>query len=351
MTPAAGLSNGPGQGGTAGKSRRRLFVNLLRFVVSFALLAYVIDHVRSDDPETFVRLLTQPKDWPLLVAAWLCCASALGVGFMRWYVLIRSLGLAITPLRTVRIGVFGFMLDFAALGAVGGDLVKAALLAREQHGRGIEAAASVVADRVVGLLMLLTATASILWWSRADLPAPLGVVSQIAGVAAVAAWTAIAAVFASVSLRLADEGRLSRLGTPGALLARVIEAARMYRRRPSVMVLACLLALTGLTLNVTGFYLLSRGLPAVGPTWAEHWRIVPPALLSGLIPLPADTLGVLDYAVSQLYVTVTQGRASESLGLLVVMAYRVVSIGVVMVGAVLYSLTPPALRPGEVSEG
>lgn len=318
--------------------RRRILVNALRFALSGAILAYVIGSVRSDDPETFTRLLSQPKDWSVLFVAWACCAAALGVGYMRWYVLIRGLGLQATPIGVVRIGVFAFMLDFAALGAAGGDLVKVVLLARQQRSRGIEAAATVVADRVVGLLMMTSTAALVLWWTRGDLPQALQVVAGFIGAAAVGAWLAVLALFAAISLRLADEPSLSRLGKVGFLLARVVEAARMYRRHPAVLLFACVLALTGLTLNVTGFYLLASGLPADGPTWAEHWRIVPPALLSGIIPLPADALGVLDYAVSQLYVAVTHGRASEGLGLLVVMSYRVVSIGVAAAGLVLYGL-------------
>jgi hypothetical protein len=320
--------------------RRRILVNALRFALSGAILAHVIEGVRSEDPETFARLLGQPKDWSLLCLAWACCATALGVGYMRWHVLIRGLGLRSTPTATLRIGVFAFMLDFAALGAAGGDLVKVVLLARQQHSsRGVEAAATVVADRVVGLLMMTSTAACVLWWNRSDLPQALQVIAGFIGSAAIGAWLAVAALFAALSLRLADESSLSRLGKIGFLLARLVEAARMYRRHPAVLLLACLLALTALTLNVTGFFLLAKGFPAVGPSWPEHWRIVPTALLSGLIPLPADALGVFDYAVSQLYVAATDGRASEGLGLLVVMSYRVVSIGVAAIGLVLYTVS------------
>lgn len=328
---------------------KRLFVNLLRFSLSAAILVYLITEVRRDDPQTFTLLLTAPKNWAALIAAWFCCALALGVGFVRWWVLIRGLGLRARLRDVVRIGVLGFMLDFAALGALGGDLVKAVLLAREQRERRVEAAATVVADRIVGLLMLLTVAAVMTLWTGAAAPEPLLLVGRGIALAAVGAWTGVAAAFAFVSFRWEQRVSLSRFGALGELFQRVVEATRIYRRNPSVLLLAALLALTTVSLNVTGFYLLSAGFPVDHPTWLEHWRIVPAALLSGIIPLPADTLGVLDYAMSYLYGAVTGGRVSESLGLLVMMSYRVVSIAVATAGLVIY-LSSGSGR-GELSSG
>ena len=65
--------------------------------------------------------------------------------------------------EALRIGFLGYLFNFAPLGIVGGDLLKAWLLARIQHGRRAEAVATVIVDRLVGLyLLFVVATAAIL---------------------------------------------------------------------------------------------------------------------------------------------------------------------------------------------
>ena len=49
----------------------------------------------------------------------------------------------------------GYLFNLAPMGVVGGDLLKAWLLAREQHGHRAESVASIVVDRLIGLYMLL----------------------------------------------------------------------------------------------------------------------------------------------------------------------------------------------------
>lgn len=320
----------------AAGSLKRPLVILLRLGVSATILVYLVTHVYRDDPETFGRLLREPKNWQMLLVGWMCCTLGLLVGFARWYVLTRGLGFALRLRDVLRIAMAGFTIDFGGLGAVGGDLFKAVMLGRVQSGRRVEAAASVIADRAIGLLMLLSVATVTLSWTAAQPSAALALVHRGIVLAAAAAWTGVAFAFAFVSFHWEARIDLSRFGTLGELFQRVIDAARMYRRRPTVLLAAAALALITLALNVTGIYLLSAGFPAAHPTWLEHWRIVPPALLTGIVPLPADTLGALDYATSSMYYAVTNGRVAESLGLLVMMTSRVVSLAVAIVGLTLY---------------
>ena len=55
------------------------------------------------------------------------------------------------------------MFNLAPLGVVGGDLVKAVMLGREQRNKQASVVASVIVDRVIGLYVLfVVATAAIL---------------------------------------------------------------------------------------------------------------------------------------------------------------------------------------------
>ena len=57
--------------------------------------------------------------------------------------------------RRAAAGALGFALNFVSLGTVGGDLFKAVLLAKVSPGRRTEAVVTVMADRILGLLMMM----------------------------------------------------------------------------------------------------------------------------------------------------------------------------------------------------
>ena len=60
----------------------------------------------------------------------------------------------------MRIGFLGYLFNLAPMGIVGGDLLKAWMLAREKPGNRAKALASVVVDRIVGLYVLFLVAAA-----------------------------------------------------------------------------------------------------------------------------------------------------------------------------------------------
>ncbi len=65
-------------------------------------------------------------------------------------------------LEAFRLGSICFLLSFVSAGSVGGDLFKAVFLARRRPGKRVEAVASVLVDRGVGLYGLLLVVAAAL---------------------------------------------------------------------------------------------------------------------------------------------------------------------------------------------
>ena len=114
----------------------------------------------------------------MLAAAWGCCTVATVLTFIRWWFLIRALGVPCRFRDSIRISFWGYLFNLAPLGIVGGDLVKAVMLDHEHRGYRAKAVASVFADRVIGLYVLfLVATAAILltgyYWQVAAVPESL----------------------------------------------------------------------------------------------------------------------------------------------------------------------------------
>ncbi len=131
-------------------------VNALLVLAAFALLAWAVwgnrDQIR--------RVLDErPNGW-LFVLALGFYLTAMVLTFVRWFFLVRALELPFRFRDALRLGFIGSVFNLVIPGAVGGDLIKAAFLAREQE-RRTQAIASMVIDRLLGLLGLYEVTGSL----------------------------------------------------------------------------------------------------------------------------------------------------------------------------------------------
>lgn len=324
---------------------KRTLVHLAKLAFSFGLLVYLAHGVHQDDPDVFRRLITEPKRWSALMVAWICFVAAWLCGLGRWHVLVRAVGLRWRRRDTLRTGLAAYMLDFAAVGALGGDLFKALAVRGRNPGRAVEALTTVVADRLIGLFGLITFSA--FWFWYLDARTMSGVLALIAPWVPWVVAAAGAAGLAFLTLGGTAPG-IARSVEPvrliGPHLANLFRVAAQYRQRLRALAQALCATLLLLCLNATGYTLLAIGLPGAGPTLIEHCLIVPLASLSGLVPLPADALGVLDLAVSHLYEHVTAGRVTAGAGMLAVMAYRCVGLTLTALGLVYFSAAPGGVR-------
>src|SRR6202023_4279934 len=91
---------------------------------------------------------------PFLILAGLVALTSVLVTFVRWYILVRAQDLPFTLPSALRLGMIGYYLSTFLPGAVGGDIIKAAFIAREQSRRTV-AVTTVIVDRVIGLVGLI----------------------------------------------------------------------------------------------------------------------------------------------------------------------------------------------------
>src|SRR5207248_9297078 len=100
----------------------------------------------------------------LALAATLGLAAVL-LTILRWYYLVRAQGLPFTVTNALRLGLVGFYFSIFLPGSVGGDIIKAAFIARGQSRRTV-AVATVILDRVIalwGLLWFVASLGGVVW--------------------------------------------------------------------------------------------------------------------------------------------------------------------------------------------
>lgn len=130
--------------------------------VSAALLSYLFYQAAQND--AFQNLWSQPKDWLLLGLGWAVLFAVVLLTIVRWHLLLRVIALPVTWRQSLRISFLGYLFNFFSLGTVGGDALRAFLVAQRCPGRRAEAAATVIVDRVLGLFALFLLAASTLFF-------------------------------------------------------------------------------------------------------------------------------------------------------------------------------------------
>lgn len=305
---------------------RRALLNILLMGVALVLLGLA---VRTNWPQ--IRAIGErPIDGRLFVASFLLYLVALMLTFVRWFVLVRALGLPFRLRDAVRLGFIGNVFNLVIPGAVGGDVIKAAFLCREQA-RRTQAVASMVIDRVVGLigLFLLGGVSGLVAWSTAgpEVRRLIVIVWAAAGVGLLGL-----AVLFTPALYRPLEHVLARRGRLAVVVHELVALAQAYRQRLGTVAAMLLLATTIHALYVLVFYGVSRAVFPKGlPSPSQHLVIVPLVLFTTAVPLPFGALGLTEQVSDGLFRLV--GHPG---GAVAMMAYRVVMYGGGLVSLIVY---------------
>jgi uncharacterized membrane protein YbhN (UPF0104 family) len=146
------------------------------------------------------------------------------------------------------------------------------------------------------------------------------------------------------SLPSFSEGPLARrvqsLPKVGPIAERLARANRMYYRHFWVMPLVIVMSIGVHSLYAVGIWLIAIGLLNEAPSLGMHFVIVPTAMATGAIPLAPNGLGTFELVVKTLYQYLPGGsEAAASAGLLVALGYRVITLLIAAVGAVIYVIS------------
>ncbi len=324
---------------------RKLAIRLLQWGIVLAILGYLfVDIYRNN---SFQRFWNGPKHWDRLAEALGLCFIAVTLTIVRWHWLMWALALPIRLRDAFRLGFLGYLLNFVSFGSVGGDLFKAVFVARELHGHRAEAVATVVVDRLVGLLgvFILASTAIVATGAWAGESADgVRIIYRIAFICtAIGSLIAIGMLLLSDSAWHAVERRLARLPRIGPVCERLIAAMRRYRSRAWVLGLALAVTIVAQWLFAVSFYLVAAGLLEQPPSLASHMVMVPLAMIAGIVPLPMSGLGAVEGVYDFMYLHVPQAIEGVSayvphagIGTLVSLAYRIVSLAVAVIGIAYY---------------
>jgi hypothetical protein len=343
-----------------GSRVKKHVLTFVKYGLGLGLLAWVIwaHWDMTDDsgkPIGLSEALRHDVRWlPLVLAGVICLASVL-LTFVRWYVLVRAQELPFTLSSAMRLGLVGYFFNTMLPGSVGGDIIKATFVAREQSRRTV-AVATVLLDRAVGLCGLFWLAAllgGLFWWGGylADQPVLETIVvgASIVVASSIGFWLLLGVLPSRRAEIFA--GRLSRIPKIGGALAEFWRAVWMYRCRGRHVGLAMLLAMIGHAGFVLTFFFAARTLtPAEDmPSLGAHYLLVPVGMtIQAGFPAPGG-MGGAEYGYGKLYQIVGFAFAAGVLGSLTKRAIEWV-LGLLCYLAYLRMKPQLAAPPAPVSE-
>lgn len=268
----------------------------------------------------------------LLFAVLLWLLGSLVLGGYRWFILMRALDVEVSFWRVLHFQLIGFFFNTAVPGAVGGDIIKAVYVIREQQSqRKTRTLLTVLLDRIVGLasLFVMAGTAVLL---------NLQFFLDHQNMKPLAAFVAIGLIGILIGLVIVfyphPDGKdpvekLLQRPLPGfGTLAKIYEALRCYRHRPWTLLwalcISCVIQTTALFFALLVTTILTGSPPPLG----IFSTIYPVAVMATAIPLAPGGIGVGHVAFEHLFALggIAEGANVFNVTVIIVLALNLLGL-------------------------
>lgn len=314
--------------------RKGGLLNFLLLGVGLAFLGWTLYSNRA----VLAEVLSRPIRWGNFVAAFVFMAAAALITYFRWYALVRMLGVPFRLIDSLRLSFVGAFFNLVIPGAVGGDLVKAAYLARMDLPR-TQAITTLLIDRAVGLvgLFYLASIAALAGWS--GLPQTVRNLGIFAMAMAAAGSVALVAIMLDLPNRLLP-GLSKSHGKLGHLARELGALSKSYRSHWKGVVATVAVSALCHGLACVACYQVGVALfPNFSVGLDKHLMIFPLVLFSTAVPLPFGALGLSEKLSDELFSFV--GHPSGGVAM---MGYRVLTYAFTLISLVIYLWNLSAIR-------
>jgi len=314
---------------------------LLKWPFALILLGYLFYQNRRE----LAQLASRQIDWFDFGAAVVLCGLSAVLTFYRWYLLVWSLDLPFRIRDSMRLGFIGYLFNFVGPGTAGGDVVKAAMIATEQKSRRGIAAATVLLDRILGLLALFMVGAlATLFMDRQLLQdRKMWTCVVLLWVGTIGGVLGLAIMLHPAVPRSRLLARLIQLPKVGHMIYEVVNAVLLYQQRRAILVLTVVLSIVGHFWLLSSFYLCALAINAgnVAPGYWMHLLLIPIVeLFAVILPVPGG-VGAIEGGVGYAYLVANEAMGLPTVdavatGVAVGLAFRIATIVIAAVGAGYY---------------
>lgn len=304
----------------------------LKWPFGLAVLAWVFYQNR----EGFTGLADREIRWLYFACGFALCGGAMSLTFVRWFLLVWALEFPFRLRDAFRLGFIGILFNYVGPGGVGGDIYKAVMIASEQTSRRTVAVATIVLDRILGLLALFIvgSTASVFQtsWKQSEV---MTTIVWICWFSSIAGLLGLIIVLLPGATNNKWMRSFEKLPLIGSTVGQLLDGFALYQSKPHVLILAVAMSLVSHLGMLSAFYFCALVISprAEIPGYLEHLMFVPAAEIVAMIPIFPGGVGAMELAMDKFYSLI--GFAGGN-GLLTVLVYRVITIVIGAIGAGYY---------------
>lgn len=265
---------------------------LLRLVAGVGIIAYLFSRMDLHGLMAVMRESLTRLPWLLCGA--MICFICLCIGVFRWKIILDGRGLRMSWGRVFSVFFIGQFFNAFMFGSTGGDLARAFYAAQETHHKKTEAVATVLIDRMIGLV-LLDFIALVMLIGRAGfylnhwvthVPALLMLGMNL--------MTAIGLVILFNINRFQHWPLFRRITNHpviGPIIKRTLISIFLYRRKTGVLFKTVLLSLVGHLLIILECYCLGRSLQ-IHLGLIAYLTVIPMITAIAALPITPGGLGI-----------------------------------------------------------
>ncbi len=297
-------------------SKSRL-IDLLKLLIAIGLLIWLV--LRLPDPAALWWQIVHANKWLLLLGA-LCYAAAVAISGLKWGVLMRAAGIELPRSRLLSYQWIAEFFNNFLPAQVGGDVMRGYAVAVDTR-RKADAAASVLIDRFIGLMifMLFAAISSnaVLLWGKPDgqpFSAEGAIFMRFAALgSSLAAFALLVVVMTLLSRRLKRwmERLLAVMPFNAKTLPlwnKLAAAFDVYRQHPGALLVAALGSTVIVVLTSINIWLIARAIQPDSISLLEVLVINPIIVFAMIVvPLSPGGLGVRQVSFAGLFLFMGAG--------------------------------------------
>jgi uncharacterized protein (TIRG00374 family) len=274
------------------KTIKKISASFLRLGIGLSIILFLLFKINLK--EMLGILHGALLHWPWLVAGTVLYITGLLVGIGRWKIILNAQGLQMAWSRVFCVSFIGQFFNSFMFGSTGGDLARAYYAAKETHHKKTEAAATVVIDRMIGLVVLNLIAGVMLvtrfkfymqHWST-HLPAFIMIGMIIA---------TFVALFIVYNIRLFKGWPILRFiehhPRLGPLVRRLLISIYLYHRRTKILLKTASFSLIIHLLFIIQCYCLGRSLQ-INITIIDYLTVIPLIISIAALPITPGGLGV-----------------------------------------------------------
>jgi uncharacterized protein (TIRG00374 family) len=337
--------------------KQKIFA-IARVLVSVTILAYLFDGIFRDEARKHVADLDTLGWWAREQIVWTkgpaglwdvfqkvnlwwfaggltCIGVVCLLGIVRWQMILKVQGLELKFPRVCSIFFVGMFFNAFLLGSTGGDVIKAWYVAHETHHKKAEAVATVVVDRLIGLLALFVMALVMMGIYRHRVfddvrlrsfaVITLAFVILCVGVSVLGFWRGLADKLPGVRARLE---RMPKYET----FKRMIDAYRQYAAHPGVLAITLVQSFGVHIAAMLSIWCIGRGLNIHPDNGLIDYLLYLPIINSvTAIPISISGFGVRELMYAEMFgevgVAKSAAVALSLLGYFVALFWSLVGAG------------------------